>query len=81
VGIEPSPTAATTTTTTVAKNPRLIPLVEEKSGFWVLKPEHRAGINPAEKVKKKAREHSEGCDSMECNDAENGTRMRISVHY
>ena len=32
------------------KNPRLTPLVEEKDGFWVLKPENHVGINPAEKV-------------------------------
>ncbi|XP_020208221.1 ferredoxin--nitrite reductase, chloroplastic [Cajanus cajan] len=30
---------------------RLEPRVEERDGFWVLKEEHRGGINPQEKVK------------------------------
>ncbi|KAL8167545.1 hypothetical protein V2J09_009044 [Rumex salicifolius] len=46
------PAAATTTSESTAVDAsRLVPRVEERDGYWILKEEFRQGINPQEKIK------------------------------
>jgi len=52
----PSAVSAAAETASTAVKPvvdpaRLVPRVEERDGYWVLKEEFRAGINPPEKIK------------------------------